>query len=238
LLSFLKAIAAFVVMIVSALPFSHLLPAPQAAPTIAPLSTYLTSSHPLLRRDFELREGAAPKPAPKPAPAAPKAAPAPAAAPVRTYTQPAPVYRQPVYQQPRPVYRPTPRPAPPPAPRIVIGSYQQSLINSDRASAGLRPLSWSSCLASIAYQSASRMAAQGYISHGSAIYQAFGCGLGSAQTGENVGFWSAGINDVQLNSMFMASPEHRANIMGPYHYVGTAWVVAKNGYAYIAVVFG
>ncbi len=38
--------------------------------------------------------------------------------------------------------------------------------------------------------------------------------------------------------MFMASAEHRANILGPYHYVATAWVVAPNGYAYIAVEFG
>ena len=36
---------------------------------------------------------------------------------------------------------------------------------------------------------------------------------------------------------YMNSPEHRANIMGPYHHVGTAWVVANNGYAYIAVEF-
>jgi uncharacterized protein YkwD len=38
--------------------------------------------------------------------------------------------------------------------------------------------------------------------------------------------------------MFMASPEHHANIMGPYHYVGTAWAIAPNGTAYIAVEFG
>ena len=61
-------------------------------------------------------------------------------------------------------------------------------------------------------------------------------GIGSP-SGENVGYWSGGINDYQLNTMFMNSAEHRANIMGPYHYVGTAWVVAKNGYGYIAVEF-
>jgi uncharacterized protein YkwD len=37
--------------------------------------------------------------------------------------------------------------------------------------------------------------------------------------------------------MFMNSAGHRANILGPYHYVGTAWVVAPNGYGYIAVEF-
>jgi hypothetical protein len=37
--------------------------------------------------------------------------------------------------------------------------------------------------------------------------------------------------------MFMASGDHRANIMGPYHFVATAWAVAANGFAYIAVEF-
>ena len=105
-----------------------------------------------------------------------------------------------------------------------------------RANAGLGALNWSSCLAGIAYQNALRMANQGYISHANGPSADLGCGLGN-QAGENVGYWSAGINDYQLNTMFMNSPDHRANIMGPYHHVGTAWVVAKNGYAYIAVEF-
>jgi uncharacterized protein YkwD len=37
--------------------------------------------------------------------------------------------------------------------------------------------------------------------------------------------------------MFMNSSEHRANILGPYRYVATAWVVAGNGTAYVAVEF-
>lgn len=132
---------------------------------------------------------------------------------------------------PVPAYHPAP--APPP---VVVGSTQQALINQDRAAAGLPPLTWNGCLASVAYQNAARMAAQGYISHANGVYQDLACGIGS-QSGENVGYWSGGINDYQLNTMFMNSAEHRANIMGPYHYVGTAWVVAKNGYGYIAVEF-
>ena len=62
------------------------------------------------------------------------------------------------------------------------------------------------------------------------------CGLGHP-AGENIGYWSAGINDAQLNSMFVASAEHLANILGAYHYVASAWVVASNGYGYIAVEF-
>ena len=110
------------------------------------------------------------------------------------------------------------------------------LINQDRAAAGLGPLTWNSCLASIAAASAARMAAQGYISHAGGANQDLGCRLGN-QAGENVGFWALGINDAQLNSMFMASPDHRANIMGPYHFVATAWAVGANGTGYLAVEF-
>ncbi len=135
---------------------------------------------------------------------------------------------------------PTAPPAPvvyaPPKPVLVIGSTQQVLINRDRAAYGLGPLTWSSCLYNVAIANARRMAAQGYISHTNGPYADLACGLGG-QAGENVGYWSGGINDVQLNTMFMNSPDHRANILGPYHYVATAWVVAANGYAYIAVEF-
>src|SRR5207248_8221976 len=157
---------------------------------------------------------------PPPPPPAPAADPAPA--PEAPAAAPGYVYR-------------APAPAPAPAP-ITVGSTQQALINQDRAGAGLGSLNLNSCLAAIAYQSAVRMANQGFISHAGAPSQDLGCGLGS-QAGENVGYWSGGINDYQLNTMFMNSPDHRANIMGPYHHVGTAWVVASNGYAYIAVEF-
>jgi uncharacterized protein YkwD len=135
------------------------------------------------------------------------------------------------------VARPAPPPPAPPRPPVAIGSGQQALINADRAAAGLGPLTWNSCLASVAYQNAQRMAAQGFISHTNGVQLDLGCRLGN-RTGENVGYTSAGISDGQLNSMFMNSPGHRANIMGPFHYVGTAWVVAANGYGYIAVEFG
>jgi uncharacterized protein YkwD len=80
------------------------------------------------------------------------------------------------------------------------------------------------------------MAAQGFISHANGPSVDLTCGLGR-QAGENVGWWSGGINDAKLDQMFMDSAGHRANILGPYHYVGTAWVVAANGAAYIAVEF-
>jgi uncharacterized protein YkwD len=155
------------------------------------------------------------------------------------------------HHPPRPSPSPSPSPATssvpaapahaapaPPRPAIVIGSTQQVLINRDRASVGLPPLTWSSCLHNVAVSNAVRLSNQGWVPpyHTNGPTLDLGCRLGN-QAGENVGYWSGGINDAQLNAMFWASAEHRANILGPYHYVATAWAVASNGYAYIAVEF-
>jgi len=123
------------------------------------------------------------------------------------------------------------------APRwTVADSTQQALINADRRAHGLPPLAWSGCLFSVAANNARRIAAAGYLSQTNGTYADLSCGLGS-RAGENIGSWSLGINDSQLNAMFMSSPVHYANIMGPYRYVATAWVVDANGSAYLAVEF-
>ena len=153
-------------------------------------------------------------------------------------------HQPPGYTPPSPTSHPTTRPPvvtpprAPSAPAIVLGSYQQRLINRDRAAHGLRPLTWSSCLASVAVSNAVRLSRQGWVQpyHTNGPSLDLGCHLGN-QAGENVGYWSGGVNDAQLNTMFMNSPEHRANILGPYRYVATAWAVAPNGAAYIAVEF-
>lgn len=92
--------------------------------------------------------------------------------------------------KPKPVAAPVPLKAAPvtrsTAPSISVRSTQQALINQDRARYGLRPLSWSSCLASIAYSNAVRMANQGYISHTNGPTRDLGCRLGN-HAGENVG---------------------------------------------------
>jgi uncharacterized protein YkwD len=158
-----------------------------------------------------------PRPTPDPSPTPPPPPPAAVAAPAAP-ARPAPA---------------APRPA---APAIVIGSTQQALINQDRARSGLGPLTWSSCLAGVARSNAARIAAQGSLTHTNGPSLDLNCGLGH-QAGENIGYWSAGINEGQLNTMFMNSAEHRANILGPYRYVASVWVVAANGYGYIAVEF-
>ena len=133
--------------------------------------------------------------------------------------------------------RPKPVPAPAAPPQVTVGSGQWGLINQDRQAAGLAPLQWSPCLANVATGQAARMAAQGYISHANGRILDLACHLGS-RASESIGFQGGGINDAAMNAWFMGDPIHRANIMGPYHYVGVAWVVAPNGTAYLAIEFG
>jgi uncharacterized protein YkwD len=135
---------------------------------------------------------------------------------------------------------PSSAPAPPrlAPPSIVVGSAQQALINQDRARYHLAPLTWSSCLFNVARYEAAHLASPGVaFQHYDGVNRDLACHLGR-QVGENIGWWSAGINDAQLNTMFMNSPEHRANILGPYRYIGTAWAVRSDGRAFIAVEFG
>ena len=117
-----------------------------------------------------------------------------------------------------------------------VAAKVELLHRADRKAHGLGPLAWSICLYNVAVSNARRIAAQGSLSHTNGPQLDLTCRLGN-HAGENIGYWSQGINDTLLNNMFMNSPEHYANIMGPYHYVATAWVVAPNGYGYIAVEF-
>jgi hypothetical protein len=124
-------------------------------------------------------------------------------------------------------------------PASAGSSNMQTLINQDRANnGGLAPLSWSSCLSAIAIQNVQRMVAQGYISHTNGWELDLACGAGASRSaGENVGYISSGIDDAYMNGLYMNSPGHRANILGAYQYVATAWAIAPNGYAYNAEEF-
>jgi uncharacterized protein YkwD len=133
----------------------------------------------------------------------------------------------------------------------TFDSTMFNLINQDRTSNGLRPLEWSNQLGSLGesqtyngcgYPIAGRaedMIARNYFSH-----QILNCGsqyvfnimqadgLHYSYAGENIG-WEAGITDpVQaanyLNTMYMNSSEHRANILSPnYTEVGLgSWATA------------
>jgi len=123
-------------------------------------------------------------------------------------------------------------------PSVVVRSTQQALINQDRARYHLAPLTWSTCLFNVARYEAAHLAAPGVnFQHYDGVSRDLACHLGH-QVGENIGWYSGGINDAKLNTMFMNSPEHKANILGPYRYIATAWAVRSDGRAYIAVEFG
>ncbi|MEO6797992.1 MAG: CAP domain-containing protein [Candidatus Dormibacter sp.] len=117
------------------------------------------------------------------------------------------------------------------------GSIEQTYINQDRASAGLAPLAWNTCLANIALENAQRMAAQGFISHANGVNLDMGCVAGATSAGENVAWISSGPDDARVNTMFMNSPGHRANILGAYDYVATAWFTDASGGGYMAEEF-
>ena len=139
------------------------------------------------------------------------------------------------------------KPGPPPpaaaAPQPALGvsvllrPLQAALVNQDRAQAGLPALSWSDCLAQVAAAGAMRMARQGFLSHAGGTIQDSACAPAAARTGENVGVWGGGVNDQAMNGLFMASPDHRSNILGRYRSIGVAWAVAPDGRAYVAVEF-
>ena len=81
------------------------------------------------------------------------------------------------------------------------------------------------------------MAAQGYISHAGGRLLDLGCHLGMYAS-ESIGVQWGHIDDAAMNAWFMGDPIHRANIMGPYHWVGAAWVWGANHEAYLAIEFG
>ncbi len=129
-----------------------------------------------------------------------------------------------------------------PAPAAASDPYnvsaQQTLINQDRsANGGLPSLAWNNCLANVAQQNADRIAAQGYLSHTNGPSVDLTCLPGATSAGENIAYTSRGIDDPQANTMFMNSAPHRANILGNYNLVATAWTIAPNGYGYIAEEF-
>jgi len=117
------------------------------------------------------------------------------------------------------------------------GSVQADLTNQARAAGGLPPLQWNSCLAGVAQQHAEEMAQAGHIYHGDGVQRDLGCGQGVTRAGENVGMTSPGIDDQRIFNGFMNSPGHKANILGPYRYIGTAWVSGSDGAGYVSVEF-
>ena len=123
------------------------------------------------------------------------------------------------------------------------GGFEDGVIaamNQDRAAAGLGPLAWDGQLAPLAQNWSDQIAASGNLVHSnlggliSAPYMAAWHGLA-----ENLLVASGDLTPAGAESMWMNSPEHRANILNPsmdYVGIGTArdasgrlWVVAEFG---------
>jgi len=107
-----------------------------------------------------------------------------------------------------------------------------SAVNSARAANGVPGLAWSSDLAAVARHQAERMAASGDLAHNP--------NLGSDVTGwqivaENIGYgptWSS------IQDAFMASPEHKANILDSrLTQLGVGTAVDADGTVWVSQVF-
>src|SRR5579884_4041756 len=104
-------------------------------------------------------------------------------------------------------------------------------INADRATAGLPPLTWSASLAQIALSHSAAMAQAGQLFHNPSLSTLL---AGAALVGENVG---VGPTVSILNTDFMNSPEHRANLLSTQFTQVGAGVVDANGIVWVTEDF-
>jgi uncharacterized protein YkwD len=175
-----------------------------------PKVAFLRPLHASVNHLARLVDDAPPTPAP----------PGPAAAPVGTRPGPA-----------RPA---APKPAPPPVGIGGAAGVEFGLVNQDRAANGVAGLRVSGALARVAQYRAQDMLNRGYFSHydpatGQLAFSALMhlWGIPYSRAGENIA-WSTNPSMAAINTMFMNSPEHRANILnGAYHQAGIG--VAGNG---------
>lgn len=111
-----------------------------------------------------------------------------------------------------------------------------ALTNDDRAAAGLRPLEVSPDLRAFAQRRAEEQAGQLRIFHDPLLRSRFS---GWQALGENVGYSrETGDRMVALETAFLASPEHRVNVLRPgFDEVGIGVAVGSDGRTYVAVEF-
>ncbi|MGB8360938.1 MAG: CAP domain-containing protein [Acidimicrobiia bacterium] len=108
-----------------------------------------------------------------------------------------------------------------------------SAINSTRAANGLGPLQMDGSLRAHARNHSADMITVGDIFHSSNAELQAAAGSGWTKLGENVG---RGGSVSSLHQAFLASPAHKANILGDYNYVGIGTDTAS-GVLYVTVVF-
>ena len=168
-----------------------------------------------------------------PAPARPAGgASSPAArAPVPASSQPASIAALPV-----PGAGPAlPQPAPGPLAATPDPAHQELVIvNQERASSSLAPLSWNDCLARVAAGDASKLGALGSVPPPGGEAADLACGGGQAV--EIFTFWSS-VDDGAVSRILFANTSWRAALLGPHSLFAAAWAPAVNGsYLVIEIV--
>ena len=117
----------------------------------------------------------------------------------------------------------------------IPASADVSFINSKRSGAGLAPVSSSGGLASIAASHSRSMAERNTLAHSTNLGSKVSSVLpGWLAVGENVG---VGSSVAEVNSMFMQSSSHRANILGNYTHAGVGTFTGADGRIWVTQVF-
>ena len=107
-----------------------------------------------------------------------------------------------------------------------------SLMNADRAQQGLAALTVDPQLTAVARNWSDTIERNGGLSHNPGIEGELPAGW--TRWGENVG---TGPSVASLEAAFMASPDHRANILGAYSLVGVGVDVTGDGIIWVTVDF-
>lgn len=134
---------------------------------------------------------------------------------------------------PRPAARPVPKPKPPPPSSGASNSAYESrilgLVNAQRTSHGLSAVSMSSCADSYAERWSAHLAVIGALVHQSMGGLLTGCR--AQYVGENIGFGPVSADT--MVAMWMASPEHRANVLNPrFTHIGIGAAQTSGGVWY------
>lgn len=110
------------------------------------------------------------------------------------------------------------------------------LTNNDRAANGLPALQMASAAVDVAQNWANHLAATGSLVHNPNYVAQMSAAVGGqwTQVGENIGYAQSA---AQLEPMFMNSPPHRANILGPYNYVGVGSAYDSAGNLWVVLDF-
>ena len=108
-----------------------------------------------------------------------------------------------------------------------------TLLNTDRTTRGLAALATDPSLTSVARSWSDHLLGTGVLSHNSSLTSSLPAGW--RRYGENVGYGSGGA--ASLETAFMNSPEHRANILGDYDRVGIGVDTRADGRIYVTVDF-